>query len=452
MEKFVRIFSLLILFQFSTSFGQTLSLKIDENTLVNQHADSLNYVLSEELSKRGYFGGKLELINNDPEKLTYTFLNETKVIDDLLFHPSISINDNILENIFSPMYKMDQTKTEKQYVRKIRSSYPFIPENVKIQYGLVEDKNLGALIDFTPDFNSHFSGIIGANQNNEKKWDFSGEIDIRLENTWETASATEINWKRYSEKSQYTRVMHEEPYPFGWPFGAKFEFSQNFRDGNYVLNKSYGAFSVINKIGKWYLGGTKEELNPTEKGDSLGINSFHSESFRITFSGDYRNDRWLPTNGSLLDVSAEVGEINNKGITSRFNMLFEKLFSLSSQFSVQIKFRNTGVWNSHEIEEVHEGQKIFYGGHSSIRGYQEDIFRDDFVSISNLNILFIPNNNMQLYPFIDMAFNDEHNFKYSSGIGLRQLTKNSLIEISFGWPKDEAFSAGKVHVKFTSLL
>ena len=83
----MRIFSLLILFQFSASFGQTLSLKIDENMLMNQHTDSLNYVLSEELSKRGYFGGKLEFVDNDPEKLTYTFLNETKVIDELLFNP-----------------------------------------------------------------------------------------------------------------------------------------------------------------------------------------------------------------------------------------------------------------------------------------------------------------------------------------------------------------------------
>lgn len=452
MERFVRIFNIIILSQLSFLLGQNVSLIVDEKPFLNQHVDSVKHVLSNHLINRGYFGGKLILVENDQEKLTYHFINESKAIDELSFSRSISIHDNILERIFSPLYKMDHTKSEKQFVRKIRSSYPFIPENVKINFGRVEHDHLGALIDFTPDFNSHFSGIIGAIQNNEKKWDYSGEIDIRLENIWQTASTTEITWKRQNEDSQYTRFMHEEPYPFGLPFGVKFEFSQDFRDGNYVLNKTYGAFSVINKSGKWYLGGIKEKLAPTTKGDSLGIKSFRSESFSITFTGDNRNDRWLPTKGSFLDVSTEIGEINRKGLTFRFNMLFEKLVSLSNYISVQMKFQNSAVRNSGEIENVYVGQMIRYGGHNSLRGYQEDIFRDDFVSIYNVNILFIPNNNMQLYPFADMAFNDEFTLKYSRGFGFRQRTRNSVIEISFGWPRDEAFSAGKVHVKFTSLL
>jgi outer membrane protein assembly factor BamA len=392
------------------------------------------------------------LTEHNQEGLTYNFINESKVIDDISFNHSISISNNILEKIFSPLHKMDHSKSAEQFVRKIRSSYPFIPEDVKIQFGRIEHDRLGALIDFTPDFNSHFSGIIGAIQNNEKKWDYSGEIDIRLENTWKTASTTDIIWKRQNEKSQYTRFMHEEPYPFGLPFGVKFEFLQDFRDGNYVLNKTYGAFSVTNNLGKWYLGGSKEELAPTTKGDSSGIKSFRSDLLSITFTGDNRNDRWLPRKGSFLDVSTEIGEINKKRLTFRFDMLYEKLFSLSNYFSFQMKFRNSGVWNSGEIDSVYVGQLIRYGGHNSIRGYQEDIFRDDFVSVNNFNILFIPNNNMQLYTFADVAFNDEFTIKYSRGLGLRQRTRNSVIEISFGWPRDEAFSAGKVHVKFTSLL
>ncbi len=443
---------LIIILQLSFLFGQNISLILDEKPYLNQHIDSVKHVLSDHLIHRGYFGGKMMLVENDHERLTYNFINESKVIDDISFNHSISINDKILERIFSPLHKMDRTNSAGKFIRKIRSSYPFIPEEVKLNYGRIGNDQLGALIDFTPDFNSHFSGIVGAIQNDEKEWYYSGEIDIRLENTWKTASSTDIIWKRQNEESQYTRFMHEEPYPFRLPFGIKFEFLQDFRDGNYVLNKTYGAFSVINNSGKWYFGGSKEEFTPTTKGVSLGMKPFHSELFSITFTSDNRNDRWLPTKGSFLDVSTEFGEINKNGSTFKFDILIKELVSFSNHLSVQMKFRNSGVWNSSKIGNVYEGQMVRYGGHNSIRGYQEDIFKDDFASVNNLNILFIPNANMQLYMFADLAFNDDFEIEYSKGMGLRQRTQNSIIEISFGWPRDEAFSAGKVHVKFTSLL
>jgi len=86
---------------------------------------------------------------------------------------------------------------------------------------------------------------------------------------------------------------------------------------------------------------------------------------------------------------------------------------------------------------------------NTFRGYQEDIFTSDMINIISLDMLFTPTEQLQIFSFGDMSM---PTIPMSVGFGLRQLTANSVMEVSFGWPVDEAFSAGKVHVKFTSLL
>ena len=74
------------------------------------------------------------------------------------------------------------------------------------------------------------------------------------------------------------------------------------------------------------------------------------------------------------------------------------------------------------------------------------------INITSIDLLFTPNEHFQLFAFGDKAYQDVYDIPLSLGFGLRQRTKNSVMEVSFGWPVDEAFSRGKVHVKFTSLL
>jgi hypothetical protein len=105
-----------------------------------------------------------------------------------------------------------------------------------------------------------------------------------------------------------------------------------------------------------------------------------------------------------------------------------------------------------EGQEIHVGQKIRYGGINTLRGYQEDIFANGIINITSLDLLFTPNEHFQLFAFGDKAYQDVYDIPLSLGFGLRQRTENYVMEVSFGWPVDEAFSGGKVHVKFTSLL
>jgi hypothetical protein len=137
----------------------------------------------------------------------------------------------------------------------------------------------------------------------------------------------------------------------------------------------------------------------------------------------------------------------NDNLVARIQLHFEEFITLSHSTALRIKYWNGLVWD--KDNDIHVGQKIRYGGMNTFRGYQEDIFASDIINIFSLDALYTPTKQFQLFAFGDMSI---PTIPMSLGFGFRQRSANSVMEVNFGWPTDEAFSRGKVHVKFTSLL
>ncbi len=429
-------------------YGQHI---VEQYNIPIEKKDSLMVLLNQEIFDQGYFGGGMKLIGIDKQQMQYEFFHEPQDIHKISFTEAVVINDRTLAKIFDPLKEMISRNEVYNYIDRLYLKHRFIPKAVEVKFGIVDEKKIGALINFDPQFNSHLSGVIGAGQQNNMTWQLAGEVDVRLENTFQTANISELVWKRQNSESQFLHVIHEEPYPFGLPFGIKVEFIQDFWVESYVLNKFNGAFSIhLNSRGKWYFGGSKERLSPTSRGDSLGIEPYHVETFIVNYIGDFRDDLWLPTVGSLIHGKTEIGEFGPGDLIYRLDLKYEQLIPLSGGTSLQTVLWSRGIWST--LDSIHVGQKFKYGGRNSIRGFNEDIFIADAVAILNINLLVYPIKNLQLYSFSDMAVDAEKVFNYSIGLGLKQRNQNSVMEISFAWPNSESFSMGKVHVKFTALL
>ena len=458
MEKCVRISKFIIFIVASWVFSQDTTITVDGEMIPKYERSSIISQFDSLLVGKGEFGGKLTLVDFDslPGVLfNYETQDERKTIDEILFQKESGVNTPVLQQMFSNLTKAHSYESAQTIVNELRTGYPFIPSDLHLNYGLMDNNRLGVLVDFMPEFNSHFSGIAGAGRQDDSAWDIAGEIDIHLENTWQTANMTDLIWKRNGEDSQYILFRYEEPYPFGLPFGAKVEFVQDLRNGEYVYTNSSGAFSLqLGRKGKWYFGGGKETITPTDHGDSLGIQHFKAQTFNIEYYGNGRNDRWLPSTGYFWDAKTQIGQVKdtnkNDNIIIRLQLHLEQFLSLSRNLSLRFKLWSGIVLD--EGQEIHVGQKIRYGGINTLRGYQEDIFANGIINITSLDLLFTPNEHFQLFAFGDKAYQDVYDIPLSLGFGLRQRTENYVMEVSFGWPVDEAFSGGKVHVKFTSLL
>ena len=449
----MRIFNLIFFFTVSWTFSQETVITVDGEKLALMDDFSFISQFDSILVGNGEFGGILTIVDYDSLKgalLNYEVQNNHKTIDEIIFNKKMGINTPVLQQMFSNLTNAHSFESAKTIVNEMRTGFPFIPKNLHLTYGLMKNDGLGVLVNFEPEFNSHFSGIAGAGRQDDRGWDIAGEIDIHLENTWQTANMTDLIWKRNGEESQYILFRHEEPYLAGLPFGAKFELVQDLRNREYIHTRSSGAFSLqLGRRGKWYFGGGKESIKPTALGDSLWINPFEVRTFNVEYFSDGRNDRWLPTNGFFLNMKSQTGIENasnqNDNLVVRLQFHIEEFLSLSERVALRFKFWNGIVLDSEE----HISQKIRYGGMNTFRGYQEDIFASNFINIISLDVLFTPTEQFQLFTFGDKAIPTN---PMSLGLGLRQRKANSVMEVSFGWPVDEAFSAGKVHVKFTSLL
>ncbi len=449
----MRIFNLILFFTLSWSYTQETVITVDGEKLTLNDGSSFISQFDSILVGNGEFGGIVAIIDMDSSSevlINYEIHNDYKIIDEILFQKESGVNIAVLQQLFSNLTKAHSYNSAQTIVKELRTGYPFIPSNIHLNYGLMNNDRLGVLVNFKPEFNSHFSGIAGAGRQDDRGWDIAGEVDIHLENTWRTANITDLVWKRNGDESQYILFKHEEPYLAGLPFGAKLELIQDLRNREYVYTNSSGAFSVqLGQRGKWYFGGGKESIKPTAYGISMGIQPSKAQTFTIEYFSDGRNDRWLPTKGFFLNMKTHIGRVietkQKNNLVAQLQFHIEEFLSISERTALRFKF-----WNGLVLDnENHVGQKIRYGGMNTFRGYQEDIFTSDMINIISLDMLFTPTEQLQIFSFGDMSM---PTIPMSVGFGLRQLTANSVMEVSFGWPVDEAFSAGKVHVKFTSLL
>lgn len=451
----MRISKFILIIAASWVFSQDTAITVDGEKIPIYERSSIISQFDSILVGNGEFGGKLVLIEHEssPSVLfNYESHDEQKTIDEILFQKETDVNTPVLQQMFSNLTQAHSVESAQTIVNELRTGYPFIPSDVHLNYGLMDNDKLGVLVDFNPEFNSHFSGIAGAGRQADQGWDITGEIDIHLENTWRTANMTDLVWKRNGKESQYILFKHEEPYIYGLPFGTKVEFVQDLRNREYVYTNSIGAFALqFGRGGKWYFGGGKESIKPTAYGDSLGIESLKAQTFNMEYFSDGRNDRWLPTKGFFLNMKTHIGLVNESNqkdnLVIRLQLHIEEFLSLSKRTALRFKFWNGIVWD--KDKEIHIGQKIRYGGNNTFRGYQEDIFASVNINIISLDMLFTPSEHLQLFAFGDKSIPI---IPMSLGFGLRQHTTNSFMEVSFGWPVDEAFPGGKVHVKFTSLL
>jgi len=451
----VRISKYILIIAVSCAFCQDAVLTVDGEIVPNDGQTSIISQLDSILVGNGEFGGILTEINIDSSSeklLNYEIQTYRKTIDEIYFQKEPEVNIHVLQQMFSNLTKANSYASAKTIVNELRTGYPFIPKDMHLVYGLMENNRLGVLVKFEPEFNSHFSGIAGAARQEDRGWKIAGEIDVHLENTWKTANMMDLIWKRNGEELQYILFRHEEPYISGLPFGVKLELIQDLRNREYIHTHSSGAFSLqLGRRGKWYFGGGKESIKPTVLGDSLWVESLEVRTFNVEYFSDGRNDRWLPTSGFFLNMKSQTGIENasnqNDNLVARLQFHIEEFLSISERVALRFKF-----WNGLVLDkdtDIHIGQKIRYGGMNTFRGYQEDMFVSDFINIMSLDALYTPTKHFQLFAFGDFSIPI---IPMSIGVGLRQRSANSVMEVSFGFPTDEAFSGGKVHVKFTSLL
>ncbi len=371
---------------------------------------------------------------------------------DTLILTSDDFTKSVEEHILSTLLGTTPFKeTEKQFDR-ILAVYPFLSTQSSLQYLRYSGMNVGTMALLHTNFDNAISGIAGAGREAKGSWNITGQLDMRIENLWKTAGKIHLHWKRLNENTQTVQFMLEEPFIFGLPFGTRVDLRQDIREGNYVSTDiGISALHTQPGFGTWRLGFKSNTIFATPKGDLLGMSDLSSRQLLLNSSADRRNNRWMPTKGDFWDFSFGIGSQKQNGneefvIKSKVNSGI--FIPLASAFSVYGHIYGEGIYSRGVI---HEGQKVRYGGMQTLRGYNEEIYVGDYVIIPSFECIYSLSSQVHINIFTENAFQDYITQNPTSfGIGYKQMTNQTVLNIQYGVSRGSKLSEGKMHLAITN--
>ncbi len=338
--------------------------------------------------------------------------------------------------------------------RQILLSYPFLESNSSLLYYLHHQSNIGIglKIDLKHKFDSSIGGIAAAERNDSNIWNITGQMDMHLENLWSTAGTIILHWRRINDNTQNITFEIEEPFLYFAPFGSRFTFHQDYRNGEFI-STDWGLSLLQTQpgIGMWGFGYQSKIVLSSPKGDSLGIEDAKFHSLMINNKADHRNHRYITTEGSYWDLSFVIGNSSNSTMNSlvgEYSIIGGTYLKFEPNFSVLGKVFSKGVFGT-----THEAMLIRYGGLNSLRGFNEDILTSKIVTIPTIECIFTLNQTMQFNVFSEVAIQREINpYPYSYGFGFKQNARQAIFSIQYGLSNGSKLPEGKLHISVISRI
>ena len=163
------------------------------------------------------------------------------------------------------------------------------------------------------------------------------------------------------------------------------------------------------------------------------------------------NDRYLPTSGNAIQLMVDGG-LDNELRFINSSIFLMSIIPINNSTQCKLKFTGKGI--TYGESRVPMSRYYWFGGASSIRGYDEQQFSATQFQVSSIELGYRTSNMMQAIAFIDVGSDQiniiERNW-FGYGIGLSQLNKDFMIILEYGL-SGTSLDNGKLHVKWISRL
>ena len=379
-----------------------------------------------------------------------------KIIDTVVVAPVKNILPKFLNRIVYrlPKSAIDHNLIEEMEKKKslIMNKYYFISRKPDINIGRYLDNRLGMVIDLEPEFNSHFSGLFGATRSTNNKWNLNGELDIRLENIWNTMESFSFFWKKLDSTSQSINLGLNSPHIFDNGLGISTLYNYELVNGFYTETQTRISFEITNmSFGSFFLGYNTGRINTTSLGKDYNYEKSSFKGLLITFNHHSLNRRLLPDKGTAFNVETHLGKDTYQDqLYMKNSMTLSHILPLNNKINFCFKSLNEEIRALNGV--INTARGIRYGGINSLRGYTDNQFRSNAVSIQTIELHFQKNPFLRTLLFFDIGIALDKTPKTGIGIGVFKLTDKALFELQYAIPEKTSYSDGKLHVKWTSRL
>lgn len=292
--------------------------------------------------------------------------------------------------------------------------------------------------------NSSFNGIIGLQQDPIKlKVGFTGEIRLKLENSFKRGESFQLYWRSVNPGSPQFNTQLNLPFLFNTPFGLFGQFQLIKRDTSFIETKpSIGiTFNLKNgsSLKAFYKNYQSSTLGNTATVSGFG--SVKSNQYGLNFTYQTLDYRPNPRKGILWTVEGTIG---NREVNQNNDTTFKSsVYSGKTSFEVYTSIRKRFVLKTAFQSEVYQSpntqtnELIRFGGNSSQRGFLEDEFFATSRATLTVEPRFILDQNSFLFAFFDQTWYEKNSLNYNSdspygfGAGLSFGTDIGIFSITY---------------------
>jgi hypothetical protein len=290
-----------------------------------------------------------------------------------------------------------------------------------------------------------FDGYIGFSNDEDKKLNLNGYVDITLQNILHSGEEFSLYWKSDGNQQKTFNTKLEIPYIFNSSLGIKAQLNIFKQDSTFQNTKTaidLGYF--VNYNARIYIG-----YQSTESSDIQNINNATISDYKnsyITTSFDYKKtditNNLFPKKATLnLIFGYGKRNTNNNPETAESSKQFYTNINLSYNFELNEKnFININSQNFYLNSKNYISNELFrFGGMNSIRGFLENSLQANFNALILTEYRYILSKSLYVNSIIDYGLyqdlttnTNQNKIKKLIGIGIGTgiQTTNGLLKIT----------------------
>jgi len=324
---------------------------------------------------------------------------------------------------------------------------------------------------------SQFDGIVGLLPDNKTgKILFTGDVRLKLNNSFNRGELLELNWRRLQVSTQDLKMRFIFPFLFKTPFGIDVNFKLYKKDSTYLeVNPNIGIQYHISG-GNYFKAFVNRKQMTLINTKGLNLTTLPpyaditSTLYGISIKSEKLDYRLNPRKGYVLIGTVGAG---NKIIKKNDNLdatIYDGLKLKTAQYNAEleaeifipIQNRSTvklGTKSAYlQNATLFQNELFRIGGLKTLRGFDEESIFASAYYIFTLEYRYLLEENSYLYLFGDGAYyenqsisfiGDRYDTPYGFGAGISFETKAGIFSINYALGKqfDNPIDlrGGKVH-------
>lgn len=408
---------------------------------------------------------KINLTKNSLVKIDSIIIKGNAAIAPVYIYNYIGIFPGDIYNE-SKLQRISNRLRELAFVKEIRASQVSFTEKLNRLYLFLENKK-----------SSQFDGVIGflPDENNQGKLNLTGEVHLKLQNSFKRGEVVELNWKQLPPRSQDLKVHLLYPFVFNSPFGVDANLSIFKRDTIFIdviknLGIQYSLFG--NNFVKIFVNDKQSDLQSTKGLENITALPSYADvtttSYGSTFHFEKLDYRINPMHGYAIECTASAGNRTIRKNSDINPLVYDslRLKSTTYQLTINADFYQSlggknvlnigGIASRIENPELFTNELYRIGGLRSLRGFDEEsIFASTF-AIGKIEYRYLLEQNSFLFLFYNQAWYERkrkngylNDTPLGFGGGINFETRLGIMSVSYALGKQGDnpifFRNGKVH-------